>query len=324
MSSTGNHYIDRRDALVENPSASSGAVTDSGEFGVLVALTEDKLAASVTAVTRALDERRSAKPAALYVIEVGTSVPEAAIVIVSLEEELQNPRTRERQTLEMRKTLHLDHDPVSVWPLALAVGNVAQVVVEHARRNDARMIVLGLNRHGTTGRVMGRDTVRGVMETSSVPVLAVRPELTDLPKCIVVPVDFSRASIRAAQVARRIIDEHGTMHLIFVEPPRSEDRTESEEGVDLIRTRGIETAFNQLVDDLLPSVGVKIDTTVRRGNPVAEILRFAEESDADLIAIGSQRHRFLDRLLLGSVAKAIAADARWSVLVTPPERAGHR
>ena len=323
MNSTGKGYTDQRGTLVEEPSASSGAATESGEFGVLVALTEDKLAASAIAVTRALDERRGAKPAALYVIEVGTSVPEAAIVIVSLEEELQNPRTRERQTLEMRKTLHLDRDPVAAWPLTLAVGNVAQVVVEHARRNSAQMIVLGLNRHGTAGRVMGRDTVRGVMETSRVPVLAVRPELADLPKRIVVPVDFSRASIRAAHFARRIIDEHGAMHLIFVEPSRSEDRTESEEGIELIRTRGIEAAFSQLVGDLLPSVGVKIDTTVRRGSPVAEILRFAEESDTDLIAIGSQRHRFLDRLLLGSVARAIAADARWSVLVTPPDRAGH-
>src|SRR6185312_16462098 len=116
MSSPGKDYIDQLDALLEDPSVPHEAFTGSGGFGVLVALTEDKLAASATAVARALGERRGARPAALYVIEIGTSVPEAAMVIVSLEEELQNPRTRERQTLEMRKTLHLDRGPVAEWP----------------------------------------------------------------------------------------------------------------------------------------------------------------------------------------------------------------
>ncbi len=322
MSTTGKDYMDELDALVEEPSAAPEALTASGEFGVLLALTEDELADSAVAVTRALNERRGAGPSALYVIEVGTSVPEAAIVIVSIEEDLQDPRIRERQTLEMRKTLHLDHGPAAAWPLTLAVGNVARVVVEHAERSGARMVVLGLNRHGTAGRVMGKDTVRGVMAISSVPVLAVRPELTDLPKRIVVPVDFSRASIRAAHLARRIVDEHGTIHLVFVEPSTSQARTESDEAFELIHARGVEAAFKELAAELWPSVGVTIDTVVLRGSPVAEITRFAAECDADLIAVGSQRHPFLDRLLLGSVAKAIAADARWSVLVTPPDRAG--
>lgn len=324
MNITGKDYIDELDALIEQPSTPRESSGGSGEFGVLLALAEDKLADSAVAVTRALQERRSANPSALYVIEVGSSVPEAAIVIVSIEEDLADPRIRERQTLAMRKTLRLDRDGVAAWPLTLAVGNVARVVVENAERRGVGMIVLGLNRHGATGRALGRDTVGGVMGISGTPVLAVRPELTDLPKRVVVPVDFSRASIRAAHLARRIVDEHGTMHLVFVEPSRPQARTEREEAFELIHTSGVETAFRQLVAGLLPSVGVTIDTVVRRGSPVAEITRFAEECDADLVAIGSQRHPFLDRLLLGSVTKAIAADGRWSVLVTPPERGTHR
>ncbi|HEY8310761.1 MAG TPA: universal stress protein [Gemmatimonadaceae bacterium] len=324
MSIMGKDYIDELDALIEEPFAERGTITGSGDFGVLLALTDDKLGSSAVAVTRALNERRGASPSVLYVIEVGTSVPDAAMVIVSLEADLQDPRTRELQTLAMRKTLHLDREPVAAWAMTLAVGNAARVIVERAERNGAKIVVLGLNRHGTTGRVMGRDTVNGVMAIGGVPVLAVRPELIDLPKRIVVPVDFSRASIRAAHLARRIVDEHGTMHLVFVEPARPQFRTESEEASELIHARGVEAAFSQLVAELWPSVGVKINTAVRRGGPVAEITRFAEECDADLIAIGSQRHPFLDRLLVGSVASAIAADARWSVLVTPPDRAIHR
>jgi nucleotide-binding universal stress UspA family protein len=322
MSTARKEYIDELDALVEEQSTLPAAIAGPGDFGLLVALADDKFAASAVAVTRALEERRGARPSALYVIEVGTAVPEAAIVVVSIEEDLQDPRTRARQTMEMRKTLRLDRGAAAAWPLTLAVGNVARVVVEHAERGGARMIVLGLNRHGTAGRVLGKDTAREVMEISSVPVLAVRPEPAGLPKRVVVALDFSRSSVRAAQIARSIVDEHGTMHLVFVEPPKSPVRTEGEEAFDLIRTRGVEAAFSQLVAELCPSVGVTIDTAVRQGNPVAEITRFANECDADLIAIGSQRHPFLDRLLLGSVARAIAADGRWSVLVTPPSRPG--
>jgi len=319
MSTTGKDYIDELDALTESSSKSEPGM-DSGGVCVLLALTEDKLADSAVAVTHALEERRGARPSALYVIEVGESVPEAAMVIVSIEEGLRDPRERARQIMEMRKTLHLDRGTGAAWPLTLAVGNVARVVIEHAAKSSARMIVMGLNTHSTAGRILGRDTVRGVMAFSGTPVLAVRPELTDLPKRIVVPVDFSRASIRAARLARRIVDEHGTIHLVFVEPSPLQARTESDEAFELVHARGVDVAFSQLVEELLPSVGVKIDTAVRHGSAVEEITRFAEECDADLIAIGSQRHRFLDRLLLGSVARAVAADGRWSVLVTPPER----
>lgn len=321
MSTTGKEYIDELDALTEEPSTVQAAVAGSGDFGVLLAVTDDKLAASAVSVTHALEERRGARPSALYVIEVGTSVPEAGIVIVSIEEDLQNPEIRERQTREMRQALQLDHGPGVAWPLTLAVGNVARVVSEHADRGGARMVVLGLNNHNSAGRALGRDTVRSLMAISSVPVLAVRPELTGLPKQIVVAVDFSRASIRAASFARSIVDEHGTIHLVFVEPVQSQVRSESDEAFALVHARGVETAFRELAAALLPSVGVRIDTVIRQGDPVDEVTRFAEECGADLIAIGSQRHRFLDRLLLGSVARAIAADGRWSVLVTPPERA---
>ncbi|MEO9250925.1 MAG: universal stress protein [Gemmatimonadaceae bacterium] len=59
---------------------------------------------------------------------------------------------------------------------------------------------------------------------------------------------------------------------------------------------------------------------LKGGNPPAEIMRFCDNIRPDLIAVGSQRNRFLDRLSLGSAARMIAADERWSGLVTPPMR----
>lgn len=318
MSVAKKDYIDQLDALLEQPTPGGEALAPA-KFGVLVSLTNDDLGATTISVADAL-RGRGATPSLLYVIEINSSVPDSAIVICSLEDGLRDPATQPRQIAEMRSALRLDNSPAKSWPFAMAVGEVARVVVEQARLGGSELIVMGLNRHGTTGRLLGRDTVRGVMSLGGVPVLAVRPELTGLPKRVVVPMDFSRASIRAAHLARRIIGENGLMTLLFVESRSSGKKQESDEGLELIHSRGLAAVFEQVVASLRPSAGVSIDTVIRTGEPAPEIARFCDEYGADLVAVGSQSHRFLDRLLLGSVAKAIAGDGRWSVLVTPPEK----
>jgi nucleotide-binding universal stress UspA family protein len=54
---------------------------------------------------------------------------------------------------------------------------------------------------------------------------------------------------------------------------------------------------------------VRVTATVRRGNPVAEILAGAREADADLIAMTTHGRSGLSRLLFGSVAAAVLSEA---------------
>lgn len=316
-------YVDELDSLLEDPSTERNADL-SGTlqgFRVLVALTNDELAPAATGVVRALKRRKGASPYVLYVIEVGASVPEAAMVSVALEEQLRDPRTRASQEAEMKSVLHLDTGEEATWPFSIEVGNVAALIVENAQHRGAELIVMGLNRHAAFGRAIGRDTAREVMALGGVPVLAVREQLKGLPKLVVVAVDFSRASIRAARLARRLMDDDGEMHLLFIEPGILDAGSESDEGLQLIRTKGVEATFRELVSELNPHAGVRVDTVVRvGGNPAAEITRFCEKIKPDLVAVGSQRHRFLERLLLGSTARSLAADGRWPLLVTPPMR----
>ncbi|HXF24342.1 MAG TPA: universal stress protein [Gemmatimonadaceae bacterium] len=281
---------------------------------LLLAITNDSLAPAATAVALALERERSARPSVVYVIEIGPSVPEAAMLVAQLEE----PQGLAREAVGMRPVLHIDQGAAASWPFEIAVGSVAREVVEAAQREEVDLIVMGLSRHSTVGRAIGNDTVREVMTIGGVPVLAVRTELTGLPKRVVIAVDFSRASIRAAQLVRRLIDDNCSVHLLFVESDSPRETTESAEGLQLIRSRGVDDAFAELIQTLDAPPGMTIDANVRQGRPVAEITRFCEEIAPDLVAVGSQHHRFLDRLLLGSVGKAIAGDGRWSVLVTPP------
>ena len=149
-------------------------------------------------MAEALQKGRKAKPSVIYVIEIGPSVPETAVVVAQLEDELRNPQALAKQIGEMRPVLHLDSDAAATWPFEIAVGAVGREVVDAAQAHRADLIVMGLNRHTTMSRAIGNDTVREVMTIGGAPVLAVRPQLTTLPARVVIAVDFSRASLRAS------------------------------------------------------------------------------------------------------------------------------
>jgi nucleotide-binding universal stress UspA family protein len=48
-----------------------------------------------------------------------------------------------------------------------------------------------------------------------------------------------------------------------------------------------------------------VETAIRRGFPAEEILRYAEEQDADLVVMGTHGRTGVDRVLLGSVTERV-------------------
>ena len=61
--------------------------------------------------------------------------------------------------------------------------------------------------------------------------------------------------------------------------------------------------------------GVTAHTRLLRGDPVDEIVAFADVIDADLIVVGSRGHGAFTSALLGSVSRGILHEARRPVLV---------
>ena len=62
----------------------------------------------------------------------------------------------------------------------------------------------------------------------------------------------------------------------------------------------------------------RLTTAVLNGSPAAEILRYADDHDIDLIVLGAHGHGLLDRLLIGSVAERVSRHAPCAVLLVPP------
>ncbi len=88
--------------------------------------------------------------------------------------------------------------------------------------------------------------------------------------------------------------------------------------VNMLRDNGDEI-LEELRDEA-DKMGVRIRTVKREGIPADEIVKAAEEDDADLIVIGSFGQSALEKLLLGSVAEKVIRHAPCPVLVVRNKR----
>ena len=64
-----------------------------------------------------------------------------------------------------------------------------------------------------------------------------------------------------------------------------------------------------------PDAKVPVEHRLEEGNPVAEILRVAQESQCDLIVMGTHGRTGLAHLLMGSIAEPVVRKATCPVLV---------
>lgn len=75
--------------------------------------------------------------------------------------------------------------------------------------------------------------------------------------------------------------------------------------------------FEQVRRTLDAPDGVMVETVTVRGDPAPALLAFAQQARVDLVAVGTQRHTLLERLIVGSVATRILRTARCGVLAVP-------
>jgi nucleotide-binding universal stress UspA family protein len=137
-------------------------------------------------------------------------------------------------------------------------------------------------------------------------------------RTIVVPIDFSDDSLTTLDVAHELIDDIRNLHLIHVLPiitpndpgviwemiddqPRADHASEAL--LAKVADRGLE--------------GSQI--AIRFGDPGHQIVDYAQEVHADMIALSSHGQTGLTRLLLGSVAEKVVRLAHCPVLVLKAE-----
>jgi nucleotide-binding universal stress UspA family protein len=147
-------------------------------------------------------------------------------------------------------------------------------------------------------------------------------EATMTTKKILLAVDRSpRAEAEASLVADTARGAHAAVRLLHVAPEASavydtegrvviyadqEAASRTSEGLDFLRA--LEVYF----------AGVPVESIVRFGDPVAQILAEAEDFGADLIVVGTAGRSGIGRVLLGSVAERVFAKAAVPVMLVRP------
>ena len=136
---------------------------------------------------------------------------------------------------------------------------------------------------------------------------------------ILVATDGSRSSTEAVAFAIELAAEHKT-ELIFVHVVPL---------MDIVPATGFGAIGGALPHDVSEHDRTLLDeaaasaaehelvatTALLRGDPVGEIVAFAETHDVDLIVVGSRGHGTIASALLGSVSRGVLAEAKRPVLI---------
>ena len=203
----------------------------------------------------------------------------------------------------------------------IEAGAAHRMLLETARSVDADLVVVGTSE--SEGLPLLGSTADRVLRGATCPVWVVDGEPRMPPRRVLAPVDLSPLSEQSLRRGLTLLDEMDDpapeLECLFV-LTRDELEGSSQFTPDQIRRLAHEE-----LDSLLERIdkeGVRnIKPEVREGDIRAEILRDVEEHPIDLVIVGTHGRSGFERFLLGSVASDIAARARVSVLVIPPEKA---
>jgi len=143
-------------------------------------------------------------------------------------------------------------------------------------------------------------------------------------KNILLPTDFSKTSLTAAEYAVELADEYkAKLHVLNVlekTPPILAIRS-----LDLSREKIIESIdadaqehLENCVKKIKKIKDVEIIAAIQKGIDYEEIIKYSKEKKIDIIVIATHGRTGLIHTLLGSVAEKVIRYSKIPVLVTTP------
>jgi nucleotide-binding universal stress UspA family protein len=203
-------------------------------------------------------------------------------------------------------------------------GRPDTAILELAAMLPADLLVMGT--HGRSGfdrLVMGSVTEK-VLRKAACPVLSVPPRShgSGAPvalKSILCPVDFSQSSMEALQCAVSLAEESdGRLTVLHVADALSPHDLPVYELQNVAEFQAeCDRRLRQRLADFVPGAArayCTIEERVTSGKPWREILRVAQEQQADLIVIGIRGRNSVDRALFGSTTEQVVRQAVCPVL----------
>jgi nucleotide-binding universal stress UspA family protein len=269
----------------------------------------------------------------ITLLHVSTLVPVAAYAPGSgvLPSAVLTPADRDALLVEMKRFAEGEAAAIVPIEFDLAEGSTAVEILAKAEAIPADLLVMGT--HGRSGfeRVILGSVTEKVLRKAACPVLTVPRGVPDavpatpvLFKRILCAVDFSDCSMHALNYAMSVAQEADAqltvMHVIELPPgvPREVHETmlAGPRSLGEYIALAEEDSRARLKDAIPETVRAycTVDTVLVTGKPYREILRVADEQNADLLVIGIHGRGAIDRLLFGSTAQHLVRQASCPVL----------
>lgn len=219
---------------------------------------------------------------------------------------------------QMRRDILEEFDDVIV---RIEEGDPATVIEEMARRENCGLIVTGVARDQTFGRLFLGATVDRLVRRSPIPVLIVKNRTRFSYGKVVVATDFSDSSRHALDAAIKFFPDTdlSLFHafevpfaaLLDKDPYRDSLRKMERQACDEFLQKAAAT----------DAMKAKVRVFIEHG-PLDLLLRaFVQDKDVDLVVLGTHGHSGLYEMLIGSTAKQILEFVPADVLVTREPRA---
>lgn len=243
---------------------------------------------------------------------------------------LNQPKTK--ALLELGRLVRLASESHVAAEHRLLVGVPEDAILQVADSARAALIVMGT--HGRSGldRFKVGSVADAVLRRTPCPVLTIRTSAGGHPAVhplrlklgrIAVATDFSPSSEtalrRAVELARLL---NAQVVLLHVAETRSSSLSESVRASNSAHKR-TEEKFRQAISACRGG-DVVSEHLVLHGDPAETILAQASRTRANLIVVGTEGRRGVQRLLLGSVAESVIRGANCPVLVVRNDRRNRR
>lgn len=241
---------------------------------------------------------------------------------------------RKAEITHLENTQHLPSAPEVKVLRVVREGYPVNEIRKYAADQQIDLIVLGTQGHSGLSRLLLGSVAEKTVRLASCPVLTVHgvdSSSTDetfpkqiSPRRILVATDFSPAASRArdfaSSLATKFKAELHLLHVVEIPPP-----IPSPDGLWIspanVTQTDVDAALRKIADnikDLELAPDIQIIPAARIGYPVEAITQYIAENEVDLIVLGTQGHRGLAHVLLGSVAEKIVRLATCPVLTMHP------
>ncbi|BAV66160.1 universal stress protein [Sphingobium cloacae] len=247
----------------------------------------------------------------------------AATVIEPGPADFLEPRAsswRRQASPEERMHRRLARDVASVADnirVVIETGDPAAKLIEVAERENCDLIVTGIARDETFGRMILGNTASRLVRGAAIPVLVVRDRPAGAYRKIVVATDLSETALQATLAAGVFFPTAALTLFHGYDIPYAgylSDRDfapESHAKADEVRTQ---LRHESRIGDALYE---RLDVVVEHGAPEILIGDYVEDNHADLTVVGSRGRGLLFDAFIGSMDKRLSDALEGDLLIVP-------